>query len=155
MGCDCCSPSAPAPGPDFDSVPIKEETSSCQDACCDSDDPASLDTTAPGQRGPTLEKPDDGCPPGEFTDNKTENDTNAPDCCRGKVNPCCDTSCLDRLALRECELAVELPAPRHAASMVSLSSTAMALFYKPWDVSAVRSSPLARKAAVKSASAVP
>lgn len=26
----------------------------------------------------------------------------APDCCAGKTSPCCDTSCLDRLAVREC-----------------------------------------------------
>lgn len=26
-----------------------------------------------------------------------------PDCCRGKPSPCCDVSCLDRLAARECE----------------------------------------------------
>lgn len=30
-------------------------------------------------------------------------DTPAPGCCEGKAAPCCDQSCLDRLALRECE----------------------------------------------------
>ncbi|KAE8149773.1 E1-E2 ATPase-domain-containing protein [Aspergillus avenaceus] len=30
--------------------------------------------------------------------------TDEPSCCRGKARPCCDTSCLDRLALRECEM---------------------------------------------------
>lgn len=30
-------------------------------------------------------------------------DTNPPECCRGKQFPCCDDSCLDRLALRECD----------------------------------------------------
>jgi hypothetical protein len=30
-------------------------------------------------------------------------DMPAPSCCEGKASPCCDKSCLDRLALRECE----------------------------------------------------
>lgn len=29
------------------------------------------------------------------------------DCCRGKPSPCCDESCLDRLALRECDTGSE------------------------------------------------
>jgi len=29
------------------------------------------------------------------------NETRAPSCCEGKAAPCCDQSCLDRLALRE------------------------------------------------------
>ncbi|KAL4778181.1 E1-E2 ATPase-domain-containing protein [Aspergillus varians] len=29
-------------------------------------------------------------------------DTDKPSCCNGKPSPCCDTSCLDRIALREC-----------------------------------------------------
>ncbi|KAK0747305.1 E1-E2 ATPase-domain-containing protein [Apiosordaria backusii] len=29
--------------------------------------------------------------------------TEEPDCCKGKSSPCCDTSCLDRLALRACQ----------------------------------------------------
>ncbi|CEL11969.1 hypothetical protein ASPCAL15063 [Aspergillus calidoustus] len=113
MGCDCSGPPAPAPEPDVTPISAPtEETTSCQDACCDSDDTEPLDTTAPGQGEPTLEKPDDGCSPGKCTDNKTENDTDAPDCCRGKVGPCCDTSCLDRLAMRECEMsAAAAPGP--------------------------------------------
>lgn len=31
-------------------------------------------------------------------------DTGVPSCCEGKAAPCCDQSCLDRLALRECEI---------------------------------------------------
>lgn len=30
-------------------------------------------------------------------------DTKPPECCRGEPFPCCDDSCLDRLALRECD----------------------------------------------------
>lgn len=33
----------------------------------------------------------------------------APGCCKGKPSPCCDESCLDRLALWECESLGEFP----------------------------------------------
>lgn len=33
---------------------------------------------------------------------KPEHETE-PDCCKGKASPCCDSACIDRLALRECE----------------------------------------------------
>ena len=52
------------------------------------------------------------------------------------------------------QLAVELPTARHAASIVSLPSTDMALLYRPWDVSAALSLLLARKPAVKFASVI-
>jgi hypothetical protein len=50
------------------------------------------------------------------------------------------------------QLAVELPTTRHAANIVSLPSTATALLYKPWDVSAALLLLLARKPVVNSAS---
>ncbi|KXL45213.1 hypothetical protein M433DRAFT_58219 [Acidomyces richmondensis BFW] len=104
MGDHYCDPPAPAPPkPDVTTLAaLSEKTSSCQNSCCDSDD--AEHTPAPGQKTPTPENPDCCCTPGKCADNITENHTDAPDCCRGKVSPCCDTSCLDRLAMRECEL---------------------------------------------------
>ncbi|EAL90942.1 cation-transporting P-type ATPase PCA1 [Aspergillus fumigatus Af293] len=105
MGDDYCGP--PAPVSESDVMPLaapSEKTSSCQDSCCDNDDAEPLDTPAPGQKSPTPQKPDDCCSAGKCADNKTENHTDAPDCCRGKVRPCCDTSCLNLLAMRECEM---------------------------------------------------
>ena len=96
----------PAPAPESDAMQIAtplEETGN---------DAKSLDTTAPGHREPTQEKPDGCCPPGKSSDNKAQDDTDAPSCCRGKVGPCCDTSCLDRLALRVCEMSAAIaPGP--------------------------------------------
>ena len=63
-----------------------------------------LDTTAPAHGKLNRGKTDDCCSPGRLSGNKAENDTDAPDCCRGKVRPCCDAFCLDLLALRECEM---------------------------------------------------
>ncbi|KAI3567764.1 p-type copper atpase [Fusarium oxysporum f. sp. albedinis] len=107
MGCDCCGPPAPAPEPVAAPItaPI-EETSSCQDSCCHGGDidAECLETKGPGQGEPNQEKPDDCCSSGKCGDDKSKDDTDAPDCCRGKVGPCCDTSCLDRLAMRECEM---------------------------------------------------
>ena len=104
MGCDYCCP--PAPAPESDVSPLaapSKKTTGCHDSCCDSDDAEPLDTKASGQKEPTAEKPDDCCSPSKCADNRTENHTDTPDCCRGKVSPCCDTSCLDLLAMRECE----------------------------------------------------
>ena len=51
------------------------------------------------------------------------------------------------------QLVVELLMAAHAASIISMPWIAMSLFYKPWDVSVVLSLLLARKLAVKFASA--
>ncbi|KAL7648964.1 hypothetical protein ACMYSQ_012643 [Aspergillus niger] len=112
MGSDYYGPRAPTPEPDVTSLMTpNEKTSSCRDSCCDSDVAGPLDT-ASGQKELTPEKSDDCWSPGKYTDNKTENHTDAPDCCRGKGSPCCDTSCLDRLAMRECEMsATDAPGP--------------------------------------------
>ncbi len=112
MGSDYYGPRASTPEPDVTSlVTPSEKTSSCRNSCCDSDVAEPLDT-ASGQKELTPEKSDDCWSPGKYTDNKTENHTDAPDCCRGKGSPCCDTSCLDRLAMRECEMsAKDAPGP--------------------------------------------
>ncbi|RAL06014.1 cation-transporting P-type ATPase PCA1 [Aspergillus ibericus CBS 121593] len=73
----------------------------CQDSCCNSINAEPLDNMAPGHG-----EPDDCCSPSKSSDN---NDNDAPDCCRGKVSPCCDTSCIDRLALRACEMSAPGP----------------------------------------------
>ena len=36
------------------------------------------------------------------TEKPQEADPNKPNCCKDKPSPCCDVSCLDRIALREC-----------------------------------------------------
>ncbi|KAM0484014.1 hypothetical protein ACHAP7_003516 [Fusarium lateritium] len=107
MGLDCCGPPAPATEPVPAPIPTPiEETSSCQDSCCDSgdSDDQPLETKDPGQGEPNPGKPNNCCSSGKCADDKAKDDTDAPDCCRGKVSPCCDTSCLDRLAMRECEM---------------------------------------------------
>ncbi|XP_044723949.1 e1-E2 ATPase domain-containing protein [Hirsutella rhossiliensis] len=48
-------------------------------------------------------KPADGCCDDSPTKVSFKTDSDAPDCCRGKSSPCCDDSCLERLALRECK----------------------------------------------------
>jgi heavy metal translocating P-type ATPase len=104
MECNCCGPPAPATEPVI-AAPI-EETSSCQDFCCDGGDNNAepLETEDPGQGEPNQERADDCCSSGKCGDRRPKDDDDAPECCRGKLGPCCDTSCLDRLAMRECEM---------------------------------------------------
>lgn len=108
MGKDCCSPPAVGHETDITSlVPSGEKKSCCQGSCrCDSNDAEPSDTTNSGQKESALEELDDCCSPvdGKCEESQTEKDDDAPECCKGKVGPCCDTSCLDRLATRECEL---------------------------------------------------
>lgn len=92
----------------------KEDT--CQDACCIED---KLSTTAKDHPNADCQ---DGCCGEEQTfqvsveesaaacedaccsSNKTPpKEVDAPACCAGKSSPCCDVSCLDRLADRECK----------------------------------------------------
>lgn len=74
---DCCRPSPPA----------------CSLGCCDKQEPV------PAEEG-IVHTPDKDC-----SDNccSAKSDPKSPECCRGKPAPCCDESCLDRLALRECD----------------------------------------------------
>ncbi|KAF4472836.1 Cu2+-exporting ATPase [Fusarium albosuccineum] len=107
MGCDCCGPPAPAPEPvAAQIVPDNDDVASCQDSCCDGAPPEDKD---PAQGAANIEDADDCCSSGNCADGKANDDTDAPDCCRGKVGPCCDSSCLDRLAMRECALNAAVP----------------------------------------------
>ncbi|KIL93765.1 cu2+-exporting atpase [Fusarium avenaceum] len=85
MGCDCCGPPAPTTEPVAAPIvaPI-EETSSCQDSCCDEP----LETTDPGKGDLNQDKPDDCCSSGKCADDKAKDDSDAPDCCRGKKKTC-------------------------------------------------------------------
>ncbi|KAL9469244.1 hypothetical protein ACSS6W_010938 [Trichoderma asperelloides] len=105
MEYDCCGQQAPAPEISTESIaaPV-EQTNGCQQSRSNDHCPKTLDTKSPGQGERTQGTSDDCCSSGKCVDDKTEHDTDAPDCCRGKVGPCCDTSCLDRLAMRECEM---------------------------------------------------
>lgn len=90
----------------------KTLSTDCEDGCCG----GSLEKTEGGVSSGTkgVMADDDCCTP-KSTDpgcNKSccfaperpkVEDINAPGCCKGKTSPCCDVSCLDRLALRECE----------------------------------------------------
>ncbi|TQV97503.1 heavy metal translocating P-type ATPase [Cordyceps javanica] len=75
MGSDCCAPTAVDAAP---AVTPKAEV--CRDRCCGDSNNATL----------------------AVDNSKDKGKDNDPDCCAGKTAPCCDTSCLDRLAMREC-----------------------------------------------------
>jgi Cu2+-exporting ATPase len=41
--------------------------------------------------------------------NPAPTESRAPECCSGMPAPCCDETCLDRLALRECDTGTDTP----------------------------------------------
>ncbi|KAF4501382.1 Cu2+-exporting ATPase [Fusarium agapanthi] len=98
MGCDCCGPPAPAAESVTAETPPPSDIESCKDACCDEGDA----TTEVEEKDPAnKERLDDCCASGSCEE---PNKDGAPECCRGKTNPCCNASCIDRIAIRECEL---------------------------------------------------
>jgi Cu2+-exporting ATPase len=101
MGCDCCPRPDPGPAPEpvVTQAPAQvEDNASCQDSCCDDGE----SETSQGNAVP--QEADDCCASGSCADENPNDDSDTPDCCRGKISPCCDASCLDRIAMRECEM---------------------------------------------------
>ncbi|KAK2692805.1 hypothetical protein QWA68_009881 [Fusarium oxysporum] len=98
MGCDCCGPPASAVESVTAETPPPSDIGSCKDACCDGDDAA---TEVKDEEPVNKEPADDCCASGSCEE---PNKDDAPECCRGKTSPCCNASCIDRIAIRECEL---------------------------------------------------
>lgn len=86
-GDGCCAGGEPS------KAPVVRLSETCKDACCDGEEAveaASTDSVA-------------SCKDACCDDTKPEvEDPKNPSCCKGKSSPCCDTSCLDRIAAREC-----------------------------------------------------
>ncbi|GAB1317121.1 P-type cation-transporting [Madurella fahalii] len=119
-GSGCCAKPASAPPEQPKAAPADPESAPVQhdgDSCCDDtnvmtkNDPdgSGLATTAPDEStendgchtpAPAVPSCNDCCSAPKPT---RLDATPVPNCCEGKVAPCCDQSCLDRLALRECE----------------------------------------------------
>jgi Cu2+-exporting ATPase len=81
---DCCAPQPVEVG--------------CNKGCCSVLDPKRPD-------GYSIPDPtESGCNKGCCSQPQLTqpDDTTVPSCCEGKPAPCCDQSCLDRLALRDC-----------------------------------------------------
>ncbi|KAK0717484.1 E1-E2 ATPase-domain-containing protein [Lasiosphaeria miniovina] len=72
------------------------ETGGCQDGCCDEATQASQDNINGAKTGRGVGA--SCCAP-----DAASKEPEAPECCENKQSPCCDETCLDRLALRACE----------------------------------------------------
>ncbi|KAF5598202.1 Cu2+-exporting ATPase [Fusarium pseudoanthophilum] len=93
MGCDCCGPPASAAESVTAETPPPSDIGSCKDACCDG---------GVKEEEPANKERDDVCCASGSCEEPNKDD--APECCRGKTSPCCNASCIDRIAIRECEL---------------------------------------------------
>ncbi|VUC27564.1 unnamed protein product [Clonostachys rosea] len=104
MESDCCGTPAPIlePAPELAAT---KEPGACQSGCCGGQNAETRGAEPPLEKESDPEIiEDDCCGTGKCTDDVNKEDFDAPECCRGKASPCCDTSCLDRLALRECSI---------------------------------------------------
>ncbi|KAF5647271.1 Cu2+-exporting ATPase [Fusarium sp. NRRL 52700] len=98
MGCDCCGPPASAAESVTAETPPPSDIGSCKDACCDGGEAA---IEVKEKESANKERVDDCCASGSCEE---PNEDDAPECCRGKTSPCCNASCIDRIAIRECEM---------------------------------------------------
>lgn len=98
----CFSPPAAAPESVGTPTAPSIEINSDVDSCCDGD--GSLPDEAQSHAGVQAVNLDDCCSAGSRKDTAPKDQADAPDCCRDKVGPCCDASCIDRLAMRECSI---------------------------------------------------
>lgn len=87
-----------------DSWPRLTVSTPCQDACCGGPTEEAQDSAGHEVKDAVL---DNDCCASVSTEPGCNNGCcstpELPRCCEGKTTPCCDQSCLDRLALRECE----------------------------------------------------
>ena len=97
---ECCLAST---SPSLNEKPAPD---GCQSGCCDSqaEKPVQVAEAAAKTAGEDTccsASAEDCC--GPTPPSKSASDKADPDCCDGTTAPCCDDSCLDRLALRACE----------------------------------------------------
>lgn len=105
---DCCQEACCAEDKASTARQGLRENESCQDRCC-AEDSSSSATQSP-REGVSCQ--DTCCDNTRSTKGGDTHDAHAdspgkaleyPPCCAGKPSPCCDKSCLERLAARECE----------------------------------------------------
>jgi Cu2+-exporting ATPase len=118
-GSGCCGPK-PAPATDTTAETVRNSVGQAEtDSCCESnagdakDDASSLQALQLEPVAGVLDNsandmpaaaPGTGCADGCCAaPTEAENKPHPPPCCAGKPSPCCDMSCLERLALRACE----------------------------------------------------
>lgn len=86
----CCEAEVPSAAPCKDEV-----VDTCLAGCCAAE--------GPSQAKAAEVKEDCGASCCASEGERAVESSEDPDCCRGKPSPCCDVSCLERLAARECQ----------------------------------------------------
>ncbi|KAF2681944.1 copper-translocating P-t [Lentithecium fluviatile CBS 122367] len=113
IGC-CSKPKIVEVGDGSNWPAPKQANSDCKKGCCTKDDPDVLSSPNANREDvcypPLLAQK--GCQKGCCSKATLpfQNLSDAPFCCVGKPSPCCDESCIERLALLECKS--EEPTPR-------------------------------------------
>ena len=104
--------------------PLDTNLSGCDDTCCSGPAEKTQDRLGCGPKGLKF---DDNCCSAISADHDCKNrtcsapessqveDLDKPSCCKDSPSPCCDVSCLDRLALRACDSERQASRPDHAS----------------------------------------
>lgn len=92
----CCGKPAPA----AELAPPARALRDCNARRCDAESKVTGDPPAAAAAAVNVDCDSEGCCSKLAIEVEAEDE--APSCCRGKVSPCCDVSCIDRIALRSC-----------------------------------------------------
>ncbi|KAI1214146.1 heavy metal translocatin [Annulohypoxylon truncatum] len=93
----CCGPKNEKDDKDSCCEPAESIVDDCcKDSCCDTKEEVKDDCCSPSKEVP---RDDDSCK--DACCSSVKPDEIEPSCCEGKQKPCCDSTCIDRLVLRE------------------------------------------------------
>ncbi|KAF1951952.1 copper-translocating P-t [Byssothecium circinans] len=107
----CCS-AKPTPKPERE---VELEKKTCREGCCPTESTPTSDIkirslkNGPQEKHVAIEGPSETTP-------QSTNHSDAPSCCAGKPIPCCDESCIERLAVRDCQFNCAHPEPSETCS---------------------------------------
>jgi heavy metal translocating P-type ATPase len=139
MGCDstCCGSlkDIPAvvntPTPSLTDTDIGVSTATCNEdiSCCPQPNDIANDSNTSSAKG-ALKR--DGCCSSKPVDIGLR-DTKRPSCCEDKLSPCCDSSCIERIALRECAAQSKCLCSKALDSLLTLCTIASRTGTGPWN----------------------
>lgn len=118
MACDsaCCAPPKALPAivrttnPTLPNIDISDSVVTCDQDTSSQSQPNDMANDCHDRSAKCTPKKN-GCHSSKSVDVEAY-DLKRPSCCEGKLSPCCDSSCIDRLALRDCATESESPSSR-------------------------------------------
>ncbi|KAI0160919.1 heavy metal translocatin [Hypoxylon sp. FL1284] len=97
----CCAPKNEQAPKDSCCAASKSDADSCKDSCCGTQEAVEDKDCCASSDDLPQDVGKDSCKDACCSAPKAKSDAIESPCCEGKTKPCCDTTCIDRLVLRE------------------------------------------------------